>query len=222
MDDEDRSLLTEQIEYYRSRAWEYDESSIPLIGNLETQGQEVIAALDASRLTGHVLELACGTGQWTQELLRHADEVTALDSSQEMLELNKRKLNDARVRYIEANVFNWEPDRAYDAVVFGGWLSHVPPARFEAFWELVRSCLRRGGRVFFTDEIEDAWRGEEYLRTGGTPVVKRKLQDGTRYDVVKVFWDPGELEQRLKELGWTVTVRSTGAFYWGRGAPEQD
>jgi hypothetical protein len=28
----------------------------------------------------------------------------------------------------------WRPDRRYDVVFFGFWLSHVPLERFAAFW----------------------------------------------------------------------------------------
>jgi ubiquinone/menaquinone biosynthesis C-methylase UbiE len=46
----------------------------------------LIEALGSSRLSGNVLEIASGTGIWTEELLRSAASVTALDSSPEMHE----------------------------------------------------------------------------------------------------------------------------------------
>jgi ubiquinone/menaquinone biosynthesis C-methylase UbiE len=86
------------------------------------------------------LEIASGTGTWTRRLLQHAATVTALDSSPEMHDLSREKLGKgARVRYIEADVFSWQPDAQYDVVFLSNWLSHVPPASFERFWALVRS-----------------------------------------------------------------------------------
>ena len=49
------------------------------------RGDEVVAALEAFRPTGDVLELACGPGTWTPALLRHATTVTAVDAAPEML-----------------------------------------------------------------------------------------------------------------------------------------
>jgi len=48
-------------------------------------GDEVLAALETFRPEGHVLELACGPGMWTEVLLHHASEVTAVDAAPEML-----------------------------------------------------------------------------------------------------------------------------------------
>lgn len=143
-----------------------------------------------------------------------------------MLELAQAKVDDARIRYIEADVFGWEPDPTpYDVVFFANWLSHVPPPRFEDFWKLVARGLAPSGRVFFIDEAADEWRKEDWLsedssRTQGTPLVRRRLQDGSAHRVVKIFWDPRELEARLRSMCWDMRVQSTGAFFWGQGRRE--
>ncbi|MGH2819171.1 MAG: class I SAM-dependent methyltransferase [Actinomycetota bacterium] len=219
---EDHDLIAEQIEYYSRRAPEYDETSAPPGDPLLTHGRRIEAALDRFRPEGRVLEIACGTGSWTRCNLRHASDLTALDSSREMLELNRRKLAGAGVRYIQADVFGWEPQPIYDVVTFANWLSHVPPARFDEFWDVVARCLAPGGRVFFTDEVKDVWRndeslGEESLEHERAPLVRRTLRNGTTYRVVKVFWDPATLEGRLRAGGWDVTLHSTGILYWGEG-----
>lgn len=88
-----------------------------------------------------MLEIACGPGFWTSRLLRHAASVAALDAAPEMLAIASARINDERARFIQADVFSWRPDRRYDAVFFGFWLSHVPPERFDSFWSLARDCL---------------------------------------------------------------------------------
>jgi SAM-dependent methyltransferase len=222
MNDRDRSLIDEQIAYYRRRAPEYDVTSSPPGDPLAPQGKLLEAALDAFEPRGRVLELACGTGGWTRHLLRHATELTALDSSPEMVGFNRARLNDPRVAYVLADIFSWEPERTYDVVAFANWLSHVPPSRFHDFWGLVGKCLSPTGRVFFVDEAADAWRGEEtlaeeFLDHQSTPLVLRTLRDGSRHRVIKVFWDPMELEAVLRALGWDIAIHTTGPFYWGAG-----
>jgi demethylmenaquinone methyltransferase/2-methoxy-6-polyprenyl-1,4-benzoquinol methylase len=133
-------LLAEQAAYYRAVAQEYEEHTLPFDG-----GGELAAALDAFRPSGSVLELACGPGIWTGQLLRHATEVTAVDASPEMLAIASARTDSERVRYVEANIFDWRPDRRYDVAFFGFWLSHVPLERFDAFWALVGDCLKPGG-----------------------------------------------------------------------------
>jgi SAM-dependent methyltransferase len=110
-----------------------------------------------------VLELACGPGVWTGQLLRWATDVTAVDGSPEMLAVAAARVGSDRVRFIQADLFGWRPDRRYDVVFIGFFLSHVPAERFAPFWSLVADALKPGGRVFFAD---DAYRTPDELVNG--------------------------------------------------------
>lgn len=220
--DDDPELIHEQIQYYRARAPEYDETSSPTSGALAAHEEDIGRRLDEFAPRGRVLEIASGTGTWTRRLLRHASALTALDSSAEMHALSSKKLgNDPRVRYIEADIFSWTPDDIYDFVFFSNWLSHVPPTGFEGFWGIVASALARDGRVFFVDQVKNAWRNddlqEEFDHDPSVPIVRRRLEDGRAFRVVKVFWDPDELETTLHRLGWDTKLHTAGPFYWGAG-----
>ncbi len=204
-------LLNEQVAYYRAVAPEYEDHALHLGG-----GDELAAAIDAFRPAGSVLELACGPGSWTGQLLHHATEVTALDASQEMLAIAAARHGGDRVRFIEADIFSWEPDRRYDVVFFAFWLSHVPIELFGRFWSLVADCLGPSGRVFFVD---DAYRTSDELVEGeSSSIVRRRLNDGSAYRAVKVPHHPAGLEERLARAGWQFSVTATsGPFYWGAG-----
>ncbi|MDQ2941561.1 MAG: class I SAM-dependent methyltransferase [Chloroflexota bacterium] len=211
-------LIHDQIAYYRRRAAEYDSTSSPVGDPFHTDAERIRGHLRAFQPFGRVLELACGTGQWTGLLARQAVELTAIDSSPEMLRLNAAKVGDPRVRYVTADLFAYQPDSAYDNVFFGFWLSHVPPGRFAAFWELVRGCLAPDGRVFFVDEAAHGLWDEDWLDREGA-IVRRRLLDGSVHRVVKALWSPSDLQERLASLGWDVIVEGVGPFYWGHGAP---
>jgi trans-aconitate methyltransferase len=163
-----------------------------------------------------VLELACGPGTGTAQLLRYAADVTAVDASAEMLAIASARVGKDRVRFVSADLFGWQPDRRYDVVFFGFWLSHVPPERFVSFWSLVADCLKPDGRVFFVD---DWYRTADELIAGEQSVtIRRRLMDGTAYRIVKVPYRPAELERQLERIGWRIEVRSTsGPFFWGAG-----
>src|SRR5215469_14968974 len=98
-------LLGEQLAYYRARAPNYLDQVLDLPG-----GDEVTEALDAFRPTGNVLELACGPGVWTGQLLRYATDVTAVDASPEMLAIAAARIGSDRVRFVQADLFTWQPD----------------------------------------------------------------------------------------------------------------
>ena len=212
------ALLAEQVSYYRARAPEYLETVLPEIdaGELGSARSELLAALEAFRPTGDVLELACGPGTWTEQLAVYAERVTAVDVAPEMLELAAAKVRDDRVRFLQRDLFKWRPDRRYDVVFFGFWLSHVPRERFDSFWRVVADCLRPAGRVFFVD---DNWRTpEETIDGADSTIIRRRLTDGTPYRAVKVPYAPQDLERRLARLGWRITVTAMpGPFYRGEG-----
>jgi ubiquinone/menaquinone biosynthesis C-methylase UbiE len=119
--EEHKRLLDEQLTYYRALAADYLGQGLDLPG-----GDEVTEALEAFRPAGSVLELACGPGVWTGQLFRYATDVTAVDASPEMLDIAAARVGDERVRFVQADLFTWTPDRRYDVVFFGFWLSHVP------------------------------------------------------------------------------------------------
>jgi SAM-dependent methyltransferase len=205
-------LLDEQLAYYRALAEDYLNQGLDL-----PDGGEMTQALDAFQPTGSVLELACGPGVWTGQLLRYAADVTAVDASPEMLAIAAARIGTERVRFIQADLFTWRPDRRYDVVFIGFWLSHVPAERFESFWSLVADCLKPGGRVFFAD---DAYRTQDELVEGpSSSTIRRQIPDGTAYQLVKVPHQSGDLQARLGQLGWDIKVAPTaGPFYWGAGS----
>lgn len=181
---------------------------------------ELVAALEAVEPAGRVLELACGTGQWTDELAKRASSVTALDSSAEMLAINKAKVSQDNVRYVEADLFRWSSAERYDVVFFSAWLSHVPPQLFDDFWRLVRGCLNDSGRVFVIDELPAVDAIERRVAGTVAPAVSRPLRSGERGRIIKVFYEPRELRERLVRLGWEVEIRTVGwRFFYAIARP---
>ena len=73
-------VLADQVDYYRRRAGEYDVTAYGDVAAARTRIARLIAGM---RPTGHVLEIACGTGLWTEALAGLADTVTAIDAAPE-------------------------------------------------------------------------------------------------------------------------------------------
>jgi SAM-dependent methyltransferase len=213
--DPERELIDEQIAYYRARAAEYDATSTPEGDEFEADADRIRDALRAFAPRGRVLELAAGTGQWTEILAEYADELLVTDASPEMLELNRSRVGErANVRYHLADALSLRATRTYDVVFFGFFLSHVPKASFDGFWASLAGILAPGGRIFFVDEgRHDLWEEAWVDREAG--IVSRPLADGSVHRAVKVLWRPERLSRRLGDLGWDASVKTEGPFYWG-------
>jgi len=227
----EQDLVREQVAFYRRRAPEYDEwwqRTGPYDHGPEdarewaAQIDEVEGALASFGPTGNVLELAGGTGWWTQRLASVAGKLTVVDASRETLDLNRARVGRSDVDYRVADVFSWGPDESasFDVVFFSFWLSHVPLPLFVPFWDLVRRCLRPAGRVFFIDNRWDPTRDrpDPHIVGTETDVQVRRLSDGSTHRVVKVFYEPAQLEDLLRPLGWTAEVSGTRWFIYGQAS----
>lgn len=199
-------VLAAQIDYYRRRAGEYDATAY---GDVAAARTRIARLVDEMRPTGSVLEIACGTGLWTQALAGLADMVTAIDAAPEAIQIASDRVRSANVSFAVADVFSWDPGTRFDVVFFSAWLSHVPMSRFEQFWRLLGGLLVEDGRVLFIDEHVDEYEKEAYV-AGQDEVVERRLCDGSTFRVIKNFVDPAGLELRLRRLGWDCAVRRDG------------
>ncbi len=230
VDDED--LLEQQRRFYRARAPEYDDwwQRRGRYARGEEESREwdrQVAAVDAALATfgptGDVLELAGGTGWWTQRLAQAADELTVVDASPETLALNRDRVGRPDVNYVVADLFDWVPQRTFDVVFFSFWLSHVPRSRFASFWSLVRACLNADGRAFLIDNRDDpittTVARDPYVVEYAPDLHLRRLSDGSEYQVVKVMYEPEELEGLVEAQGWHADIDATRWFIFGGAQP---
>ncbi len=240
-------LLDEQRRYYRERAPEYDDwwerrgryDGGP--GRAAAWRAEIGVVADwlaRCQPRGAALELAAGTGNWTRRLAPLVDRLLAIDASGETLAVAATKipaadLDTGRVELRAADIFTFEPEQAFDTVFFSFWLTHVPDSLLEPFWALVARSLAPGGQVLFVDNAAPSVATDQGGSTldvhyaagaddvdGTRAIARRTLADGRTFHIVKRFWEPGELANRLNELGWKADITTTEHYFLhGRAVP---
>jgi demethylmenaquinone methyltransferase/2-methoxy-6-polyprenyl-1,4-benzoquinol methylase len=212
----DRDILDEQIAYYRARAIEYDRS-IDAASEFKGAFARAHQLLKERAMCEHVLELACGTGIWTQTLLTIGQQITAIDVSPEMLELARHKTGEGRVQYQQANLFEWEPEREYDLVFFANWLSHVPPRAFEAFLHKVSRAVRQGGSVVIVDQYAPTAEDQQMIQEGkeGKVYARRSVEtSGETFTIVKAFYDGQRVEAAFSAPGFATSLQRLDENYF--------
>jgi SAM-dependent methyltransferase len=194
-----RAALREQQDYYAARAAEYDDAYRRSGGfdrgsdaNARWQADLalLVEAFEKVDLSGDVVELAAGSGFWTERIVGRARSLSVIDGSAEMVAMNRARLGPtaARVDYQIADLFEWRPKRSWDACAFGFWLCHVPDDRVAEFLNTVFDSLRRGGVVCFVDKAATS--------EPPTERVERALNDGRRFTI----FDHPRTPKRLVEL----------------------
>ena len=166
----------------------------------------------------HVLEVACGTGYWTEVLASSAASVYATDINEEVLAIAGAKLpiaNNPDVRLIRADAYTLGGVPRAPACLIAFWWSHIPKGRLAAFLDVVHSKLLPGATVVAMDN--------RYVASSSTPVHRRdvegneyqlrKLDDGSTHEVLKNFPSETELKDAVAEFTDTATVELL-EYYW--------
>jgi ubiquinone/menaquinone biosynthesis C-methylase UbiE len=217
-------ILQQQIDYYRARSGEYDEWFYR-VGRYDhgevlnqqwfDEAKQVMETLHQIGKVDEALEMACGTGIWTEQLLKLARHITALDASPEVMAINRQKLKAENIDYQQADLFQWQPERAYDLVLFGFWLSHVPPEKLDSFLAAVSRATKPGGKLFIVDSRPADTSGAKNHQAYEPKSIHhvRKLNDGREFKIYKVFYEPASLREKLATFGFDADVRVTDNYF---------
>ena len=213
----------EMLAYYEARAPEYDDWYLrrgryergPVHDAAWNAELDVAGRwLDALPIAGEIVELAAGTGWWSP-LLASKGELSMYDGASGPLDRARERLVAHRLRaHLHLRDAWAEPDRAVDALFTGFWLSHVPRERLGEFLGIVRRWLKPGGVFAFIDSRPDPQSSAVDHPTPADDRSVRRLDDGREFTVVKVYYEPAELETALARAGFDdASVTTTGRFF---------
>jgi demethylmenaquinone methyltransferase/2-methoxy-6-polyprenyl-1,4-benzoquinol methylase len=219
----DPDVDANMLAYYEARAPEYDDWYLrrgryergPIHDAAWNAELDVAGRwLDERPIRGEIVELAAGTGWWSP-LLASKGELSLYDGTAAPLERARERLVAHQLRaHLHVRDAWAEPDRAVDAVFTGFWLSHVPRARLAEFLAIVRRWLKPGGTFAFIDSLADPQSSAADHPAPGDDASLRRLDDGREFTIVKVYYQPGELEAALADAGFAdARVTTTGRFF---------
>ncbi len=204
--------------YYRKRAPEYERiyhRDDPTRRAELAAIAEVLRKLLSDR---RVLEIACGTGFWTQIAAQVASHIVAIDTSPEMLTIARRKeLPPDKVQFHIGDAYSPETIPSdFDAGMANFWLSHVPKSRLGEFLRRFHNKLGSGSVVFMADNVYmPGCGGELTQRSGSADTFKlRTLQDGSRFEVLKNYYDEEELHRILDRYATNPTIYMGECYWW--------
>jgi demethylmenaquinone methyltransferase/2-methoxy-6-polyprenyl-1,4-benzoquinol methylase len=209
------SAASTLIDYYAQRAAEYER-----IYHKPERQEELQQLKDFVRtsLAGRdVLEVACGTGYWTEVVAASANSITAFDVNEAVLEIARRKpIDPHRVTFQIGDAYQIPSSfRRFDAALVAFWWSHVPKERLAGFLSGLRRSLLPGASVVFIDNTFVAGNSTPLCRTDATANTYqlRQLDSGHTYEVLKNY--PSEQELRDALHGWAGNIESKWLrYYW--------
>jgi Methylase involved in ubiquinone/menaquinone biosynthesis len=200
--------------YYAARAKEYDRvyEKPERQADLLTLQQWLPSRFRGARL----LEIACGTGYWTQFLAPIAAEIVAIDAAAETLEIARARVPDATVLFMVGDAYRLPCEQGtFDAALAAFWFSHVPVARQREFLSELSTVLGGGAKVVLVDNrcVEGSSTPVCERDEDGNTYQLRRLDDGSSHRVLKNF--PTEAELRGLTAGLGEHLRYTAFdYYW--------
>jgi SAM-dependent methyltransferase len=209
-------MNTNLEEYYDQRASHYDDiyrkpERQSDLNHLAEQLQELL--VDKT-----VLEVACGTGYWTEHYVDYAAHVVATDISNVMLDLAKSRsglMNKSdQIEFKQANAFDL-PQGDVDACVAGFWWSHVKRSEQDKFLDGLRAKCGSGTLLVMFDNC--------YVEGDSTPIARtdaegntyqiRRLPDGSRHEVIKNYPSDSAIRKKLGSHARDIRIGRNTTFW---------
>ena len=201
--------------YYARRAPEFEAVyALPERQDDLQKLRDLLRGLVAGRA---LLEVACGTGYWTQVMAETARSITATDINPAVIELARAKAyrgGPVTLRLADA----WRSGEVQGRFTGGAalfWWSHLVRSRTRAFLEQFQRVLLPGALVVLADNLPVPGRHTPIARTDdeGNTYQLRRLRSGERFEVIKNYPSEAELRAAVKGLGEEVHYTAL-TYYW--------
>lgn len=195
---DDDKLISGMNDYYDRRAPIHDERmSYESNEQMESLFEPIITLLEPFITGKDLLEIACGTGNWTQILTRRARSLVATDVNQSTIEIAlQKKYADPPPRFVEADAYNLEAvDGDFDTAFMADWWAHIPKGKLAQFLTSLHLKLRASGCVVVVDMLPYDLPVDETERfdDDGNRIHERTLPAGGSFSVVKNYPSRQEL-----------------------------
>jgi demethylmenaquinone methyltransferase/2-methoxy-6-polyprenyl-1,4-benzoquinol methylase len=198
-------IIDEMNEYYRENVPYHDD----LMGYTDNEAMErllgpIIKRIEADVIGKDVLEVACGTGNWTQVLSKRASSVVATDVNEEcLLAARKKEFVKGNVEFKVADAYSLEGlDRKFDVGFTADFFSHIPRAMVKVFFKALHSRLLPGSKMIIIEmkRSEELDKMLSHVDDEGNEVHERELPDGKIYHVVRNYPKKEEFEAWLGDV----------------------
>jgi len=202
-------------EYYNKRAKEYEQIYHRDDSVRQSELAKIKNLLRDSFRNKSVLEVACGTGYWTEAVAQTAKYITAVDYSVEIIHLAKTK--EIKATFINDDAFSLKKvSDIFNAGLANFWFSHIPKAQINSFLNTFHKKLQPKSTVIMTDNIYNKDIGGELINKYGdeNTYKLRTLNDGTSYQIIKNYYNEEELNIIFRRYSSEIKINIEKYYWW--------
>ena len=206
------------LDYYNKRLQEYE--TVYTKPERQADLNALLSRLQTDVSRREVLELACGTGWWTERLAAHAASWIATDADTGALDIVQHKAIQGLSATTTLNAYQPSVSTPVDCVFAAHWYSHLRLDERSIFFRSVHGCLKPGGRLIMLDNNFVSGSSTAISRTDieGNTYQTRKLKDGSLHEVLKNFPDQQQLatsgKPYFEKIAFNNELTLNTIYYW--------
>ena len=217
MDSRDKQEL---FQYYDERAPEYEafyDGRFPTVipdPERYRNDRDAVFRILPSHLSGHCLDIACGTGFWLPEYHQNCPHTTLIDQSEGVLKECQEKIDrlgiNGKTTVIRADIFDYPyPVNTYDCVHMGFLISHLTDDELSDLLEILKPAMVPRGTITLVDST---WNADiEAMGRRKSGMITRELMNGKKFQIYKYFFTQGDLHSMATANGLSISIE-----YWGK------
>ena len=216
MSDKD-GVNRDMISYYRDRAEEYDRNAYSEEKQRDRQPdiQKAILIIQEVFAKKNVLEIAAGTGFWTEKIAATALSVTATDINENAIEFAKEKsFPRDNVRFQVRDMYTLGDLPKHDAL-FGGFIfSHILKQDYDRFLDTINKYVVPGGTIVLMDNNRTLTpRPADRTDEQGNNYRLRTLEDWSKHEIAKNYPTEDEFRDLLRNRSTNMDFQDM-EHYW--------
>ena len=207
--------MKQQAEYYKKRANEYE-----LIYQKPERQDDLLKIekyLGNQFQNKKIIEIACGTGFWTQKLARTCESILAIDINKSVIEIAQQKnYSKHNVKFEVQDLIQLGNRGQKLEGLFGGFIwSHIKKEEIQTFLTICLHQISHSSELIFIDNKYVAGSSTPISRMDerGNKFQKRVLRSGEEFEVVKNFPNRKEFAKMIgygiREFEWLELD-----YYW--------
>lgn len=202
--------------YYNDRAREYDK-----VYEIPDEQEDLIksAVLFQNIFADKsVLEIACGTGYWTEKISKTANSIFATDINEIVIDIARTRKFNSNVVFQVADMNCLSIDKKFDGL-FGGFIwSHILLQDLDNFLLRLKDLLNENAKIAFIDSKQVEGTNHDRKRITridqyGNTFQTRTLENGTTHEVLKNFPSKQFLTDKLLQISTEVEIIEL-EHYW--------
>ncbi|MBN8677215.1 MAG: class I SAM-dependent methyltransferase [Chitinophagales bacterium] len=203
------------VTYYSQRASEYEK----IYQKPERQNdlQQLSRWLQRCFSGKDLLEIACGTGYWTERIAQTASSILATDINESVINIARTKdYHQTEVNFKTVDLYKLDAAMGKNHLFAGFLWSHIPIQDLGRFLDLVLSLVPVGGTAVFIDNQFVMGSNLPIIQTDnhGNTYQTRYLEDGTAHLILKNFPTESFLHTICQSKVSTMEYYPL-EYYWG-------